>query len=332
VSGRVMVFAPAPQLTVTIEQQADALELHLHPGGQGVWQARMICSLGGEVVLCVAVGGEVGDVLAKLLAEEDVELRAVGRRTGTGWYVHDRRCGKRTVVADHPGQPMIRHDIDELYGVALTEGLRSDVSVLSGPADPSVVDAEVYRRLATDLSANGRQVVADLSGPYLDAVLDGGVAFAKVSHEDLIRDGRLADDGVEALTAAARRIHAEGADSVLISHAAGPAVALLDGEVVIVRTPSLQAVDHRGAGDSMTAGIAAVLAAGGDVREAVRTGAAAGALNVTRHGLGTGSADAVAELRQFVRLAAVGGGDDEADGAQGANGIGASPNGRHPAP
>lgn len=55
----------------------------------------------------------------------------------------------------------------------------------------------------------------------------------------------------------------------------------------------------------MTAGIAAVLTAGGD---------------------------AVAELRPFARLAAVGGDDDEPDGAYGANGIGASPNGRDPAP
>ncbi|HEX9999682.1 MAG TPA: phosphofructokinase, partial [Actinoplanes sp.] len=33
-----MVFAPAPQLTVTIEQQHEDPELHVHPGGQGIWQ------------------------------------------------------------------------------------------------------------------------------------------------------------------------------------------------------------------------------------------------------------------------------------------------------
>ncbi|MEE3920581.1 hypothetical protein V2I01_27115 [Micromonospora sp. BRA006-A] len=32
---KVMVFAPAPLLTVTIEQQGDVPELHLHPGGRG---------------------------------------------------------------------------------------------------------------------------------------------------------------------------------------------------------------------------------------------------------------------------------------------------------
>ena len=58
-----MVFAPTAMLTVTIERPADEVELHLHAGGQGVWQARMIRSLGVPVTLCAAVGGEIGTVL-----------------------------------------------------------------------------------------------------------------------------------------------------------------------------------------------------------------------------------------------------------------------------
>ncbi|SCF37905.1 1-phosphofructokinase [Micromonospora echinospora] len=301
---RVMVFAPAPLLTVTIEQQADAVELHLHPGGQGVWQARMIASLGVPVTLCVALGGEVGDALHKLLTEEDVTVRSVFRQSGSGWYVHDRRDGSRAEIAEFAGAPMVRHDIDELYTVALTEGLRAPVSVLSGPADPSVVDPDIYRRLAADLTANDAVVVADLSGDYLTAVVEGGVALLKVSHEELLDDGLAEDDSVESLLAAGRRLQEQGAASVLISRAGEPSLGLLDGHgTVEVHVPRLELADHRGAGDSMTAGIAAVLARGGDLDEAVRTGAAAGALNVTRHGLGTGRAEAVRELVSRVRLA-----------------------------
>ncbi|OZV84044.1 phosphofructokinase [Micromonospora echinospora] len=299
-----MVFAPAPLLTVTIEQQADAVELHLHPGGQGVWQARMIASLGVPVTLCVALGGEVGDALHKLLTEEDVTVRSVFRQSGSGWYVHDRRDGSRAEIAEFAGAPMVRHDIDELYTVALTEGLRAPVSVLSGPADPSVVDPDIYRRLAADLTANDAVVVADLSGDYLTAVVEGGVALLKVSHEELLDDGLAEDDSVESLLAAGRRLQEQGAASVLISRAGEPSLGLLDGHgTVEVHVPRLELADHRGAGDSMTAGIAAVLARGGDLDEAVRTGAAAGALNVTRHGLGTGRAEAVRELVSRVRLA-----------------------------
>ena len=45
----VVIFAPLPILTVTIEDRAGEPDIHLHAGGQGVWQSRMVSSLGGAV-------------------------------------------------------------------------------------------------------------------------------------------------------------------------------------------------------------------------------------------------------------------------------------------
>ncbi|MDG4825621.1 PfkB family carbohydrate kinase [Asanoa sp. WMMD1127] len=302
---RVMVFAPAPQLTITVEQPADHVEIHVHPGGQGVWQARMLVNLGVEVVFCTTLGGELGRVLRPLLAAEDVDLRVVEREMSSGGYIHDRRAGQREEIADVPGHPLSRHDMDEVYDVALAAGLRTPVSVLSGPSDPSIVDADLYRRLATDLGAHGGRVVIDLSGDYLSAALPGRPAFVKVSHEELIADGRAADDSEAALLAALESLCADGAGSALVSRAGAGALAMLDGKPYRVAAPRMEAVDPRGAGDSMTAGVAAVLARDGDLRDAVRTGAAAGALNVTRHGLGTGHAEAIATLTERVTLEAL---------------------------
>lgn len=302
---RVMVFAPAPQLTVTVEQPHDNVEIHVHPGGQGVWQARMLVNLGVEVVFCTSLGGELGRVLRPLLEAEGVELRAVEAESSSGGYVHDRRDGSRQEVADVVGQPLSRHDMDEVYALALATGLRAPVSLLSGPSGPSVVQPDLYRRLATDLGAHGGRVVADLSGDYLSAVLAGGPAFVKVSHEELLDDGRADDDSEPALLAALETLCADGAASALVSRADAGALALLDGKAYRVDLPRMEAVDPRGAGDSMTAGVAAVLAQGGDLETAVRTGAAAGALNVTRHGLGTGRADAIATLVDRVELEAL---------------------------
>ena len=298
----VMVFVPAPQLTVTIEQSADKAELHLHPGGQGIWQARMLTLLGVHVTVCACLGGEVGRILKPLIADEGFELRAIPRKSGSGWYVHDRRDGSRVEIATSAGVPLSRHELDELYGVALAQGMRASVSVLSGVADPSLVPPDVYRRLSADLRAAGGRTVADLAGKHLDAVLAGGVDFLKVSHEELLDDKRATGDSPAELAEAALQLRAEGAGSVLVSRAEQPSLALLGDEAYLVEVPHLQTADHRGAGDSMTAGVAAVLARGGDLHQAVRTGAAAGALNVTRHGLGSGRADAIAELVSRVRL------------------------------
>ena len=67
--------------------------------------------------------------------------------------------------------------------------------------------------------------------------------------------------------------------------------------VLEVTPPRLEVADHRGAGDSLLAGTVAGIVGGERPRDAITLGAAAGALNVTRHGLGTGDADTVASLR-----------------------------------
>lgn len=301
--GRVMVFAPAPQLTVTIEQHHDEPELHVHPGGQGIWQTRMITVLGAQVTLCTATGGEVGRVLSPLLADlPGVTLRLVNREHGSGWYVHDRRGGSRQEIAERPGSPLSRHELDELYNLTLAEGLRAGIAILSGPAHPSVIKAEVYGRLAADLRANGCQVIADLCSRQLSAVLEAGISVLKISHEELIADGKAPDGSTGSLVKALVELHENGAESVLVSRADMGALALFNGEIYNVALPRLTPAEHRGAGDSMTAGVAATLANGGSMEEAVRTGAAAGALNVTRHGLGTGHVDAVRVLTERVRL------------------------------
>jgi 1-phosphofructokinase len=295
-AASVMIFAPTPLVTVTVEQPADEVELHIHPGGQGIWQARMITALDVSVTLCACAGGETGRVIERLIADEGITLRVVHAGTGTGWYVHDRRGGERVQIAEHPGQPLSRHDIDELYGLALAEGLRAGTCLLSGPTEPSVMPPDIYRRLAADLTNNGARVVADLSGEHLTAVCEGGLYLLKVAHEQLVKDGRAKNDSEHALVKSIQTLHEEGAASVVVSRADQPSIALLDGELYEVISPELQAADTMGAGDSLTAGIAAVLAKGGDLTDAVRTGTAAGAINVTRHGLGSGRADAIAEL------------------------------------
>jgi 1-phosphofructokinase len=300
---RAMVFAPAPQLTVTVERAGDGGdELHVHPGGQGIWQARMLRLFDVPVTLCAALGGEVGTVLEPALEREDLTLRTVHREGSSGWYVHDRRDGTRDEVAGAHGSPLRRHEIDELYGLALAEGLKADVSVLSGTQDPTLVPADLYRRLTADIGANGGRVVADLAGGQLAAALEGGLAFLKVSHEEVLADGRAADDSEREMVRALYRLRDDGAAAVVISRADQPALALLDDDVFAIEVPRLETADTRGAGDSMTAGVAAVLAKGGTLTDAVRTGAAAGALNVTRHGLGTGRAEVIAELVGRVTL------------------------------
>ncbi|MFD7659881.1 1-phosphofructokinase family hexose kinase [Actinosynnema sp. NPDC059797] len=299
-TGRVVVFAPSPELTVTVEELDGAPDIHVHAGGQGVWQSRMIESLGSEVVLCAALGGETGHVLRHLIG---VELKAREVAARNGGYVHDRRDGGRDQVVRMPADALTRHELDDLYEMTLVEGLNAGVAVLSGPAehDEPVPDS-VYERLTRDLGGNGCQVVVDLSGGRLAAALEGGPAVVKVSHTELTSDGYAKSDDLADLAEGCREIAKSGARAVVVSRAAEETLALIEGSFYLVEVPELSPVDTRGGGDSMTAGLAAGLSQGRSLEESLRLGAAAGAVNVTRHGLGTGSGDVVRELTERVTL------------------------------
>ncbi|MGV0714701.1 PfkB family carbohydrate kinase [Mycolicibacterium sp. XJ662] len=300
----VVIFAPLPVLTVTIEDRSGEADIHVHAGGQGVWQSRMMSSLGVPVVLCSALGGETGDVLGHLLPMRDITVKTVPVSARNGAYVHDRRTGKREVIAEAAGSPLDRHELDSLYELTLTEGLTHGRVLLSGPQGDRVVPADLYRRLSTDLSANGCKVAADLAGERLEAVLAGEPDLIKVSHEELLEDGRAKSDKAADLVKAMRAMRGEGACTIVVSRAGdAPALALLDDEEVVeVAMPTLEPADSAGAGDSMTAGIVAALASGRPLRRALQIGAACGALNVVRHGLGTGGSEAVETLAERVEL------------------------------
>ncbi|TMB91430.1 MAG: phosphofructokinase [Chloroflexi bacterium] len=309
-----MVLAPAPLLTVTIELRGGGPDVHLHAGGQGFWLARMIRALGVPVTICASFGGETGDVVRMLIEREDVTVCAVPTTSENVAYVHDRRNGAREPLAEMESTPLSRHEVDELYGTTVVEALEADVCILGGPDSERVVPADMYRRLARDLSEAGKLVVADLSGELLDAAVEGGVGVLKVSHEALLEEGRAASHRTEDLVAVMRTLRGAGAQRVLVSRGAwAPALAIGD-ELVEVVSPRFEAVDERGSGDSMTAALATALARGLGWEAALRMGAAAGALNATRRGLATGTRNEIERLAAHVAVRKLDGVDGQQPG------------------
>ncbi|MBC8093950.1 MAG: phosphofructokinase, partial [Pseudonocardia sp.] len=162
-----------------------------------------------------------------------------------------------------------------------------------------------------DLAANGRPVIADLSGEPLAAAVAGGATVIKVSHEELLREGRARDHSVAALVSAMFALAANGQRAVVCSRAEAPTLACFDGRTVEARGPVLEALDSAGAGDSFTAGMAAALAHHQPFETALRLGVAAGGLNVTRRGLGTGARDEIERLAAHVQITEIDESKDE---------------------
>lgn len=307
---RIAVVAPTPlavveataALTETTRSEHDESGVHIHPGGQGLWMARMARSLGAEVTVIGPFGGELGPLVVTMLRDLDLTVRPVPYPAGNGGYIYDLRAGERHVIAHMPPPPLSRHEFDDLYGVALVEGMDADLTVITGCEPADVLPAEFFERLIRDIRASGGRVVADLSGDAALAAIRAEVDVLKIAHDELL-DAELADgESVPKLVAGARKLIDDGVGAVVVSRAEKPALVVDADGVHELITPPVSTHEHRGAGDSMTAGIAVGIACGADLVDATRLGAAAGALNVTRGGLGTGNRDTIERIAEHVEI------------------------------
>jgi 1-phosphofructokinase len=299
---RIAVFAPSPLVTVTIEDGGNHPEVHFHAGGQGVWVAHMAAALGAEVALATVIGGESGELLSNLLQARGVGIHAVHSAADNGVYVHDRRSGKRIVLAQVLAPHLTRHELDELYGIAVADALDCGVLCLTGPQHRRVLAPSVYARLAGDARRNGVTVVADLTGAALEAALAGGVDVLKLSEAELLAEGWAGGTDIDAMIAGLGRLMESGARTVIATRGSSPALVLTDRGLLEVRGPRFTAADTAGTGDAMVAALAVALARGEDLVAALAFGAAAGAINATRHGLGTGSRSEVEALARRVAV------------------------------
>jgi 1-phosphofructokinase len=264
----------------------------------------MVARLGVPVTLCAPLGGDTGVLLKTLIAGEEVKVCGVDIAGVNGSYVHDRRSGQRAEICRVDGSRLDRHEEDDLYDATFASAMNAQLTVLTGQYPSPVVPASVYRRLAHDLGANGRRVIADLSGDELREALQGRIELLCFSHEELLREGHVSGDRLQDLLAGMDALR--GAKQLILHRGAEPTIVRLDGRLLEVITPQVTPLDQRGGGDTFLAALAVGLLRQENVEETIRFAAAAGTLNVTRHGLGTGRLEDITALTPHVRIQAFG--------------------------
>jgi 1-phosphofructokinase len=299
---RVAVFGPHPLLSITIERRGeDEDDVHLHSAGQGVWVARMAGEMGSHPLLCSFLGGETGKLLGPLLEDLPGEVRSVPTAEASGCYVIDRRSGERDMIAHSWSDPPSRHEVDDLFSITCAAALESEVLVICGGM-PEAVPLEVFTNLVVNARANDTTVVVDLSPPRLDATLEGRPNVVKLNDWQLGEFISGPVTGPAELRSGAEKVLERGAEAVIATRGGEPALVLREDRAWELVPPRFVGGAPEGSGDSMVGALAAALARGFDWEESVRIGAAAGATNFLRHGLGSGSRDVVSDLVERVEL------------------------------
>ncbi len=302
--GKVAIFGPHPMLSITVEAlTADGGDdIHVHAAGQGVWVGRMAAELGATAVLCGFLGGEAGTVLRPLLEQLPIELRLVETSTASGAYIHDRRSGERVPLAQSASMPPSRHEIDDLFSITCAAALDADVLALCGPYPGEALPLEIYGNLVADVKANGTPVIVDLSPPRLDSALEGKPDLVKINDWEVAKFIEGPVDTQARMRGAVERLLEAGAGAAIVTRAEEPAMVVRGDEAWELTPPRFERGAREGCGDSMMGALAACMAAGREWEETLRTGAAAGAANFLRHGLGSADRAVVDDLARRVEL------------------------------
>lgn len=302
-SARVVIFAPNPLLAVTLELEGSSRErVHFHAAGQGVWAARMAARMGAQPVLCGFVGGESGQLLGGLLEAIGGERHLVDTGSASGCYVTDRRSGERRPLTCALSDPPSRHELDELVSITCAEAIANRWLLVTNPLPADALPIEVYGDLVTDARAGGARTLVDLSTPRLDGALGGEPDLVKLNDWELAEFVRGPVSNPEQLRAAAERLRQAGAQAVVVTRGERPALVLAGEHAWWLTTPRLTRGFREGCGDAMLGALAAAWAQGEELERALMVGAAAGAANFLRHGLGNASREVVERLLESVAL------------------------------
>jgi 1-phosphofructokinase len=148
--------------------------------------------------------------------------------------------------------------------------------------------------------------VVDLSPPRLNSALEGGPELIKINDWELASYISGPVDTDARTRAAVEKLFEAGAQAAIITRAEEPALVVRGDEAWELIPPRFERGSREGCGDSMMGALAASMAAGLSWEDTLRTGAAAGAANFLRHGLGSGARGVVEELFAKVELRPLG--------------------------
>jgi ribokinase len=242
-----------------------------HGGGKGANQAVAAARLGAATALVGAVGDDdLGAEALRELAAEGVDVDAVARLvgvpTGVALIVVDAQAENQIAVASganaHVDGPSVERALARLRPAVVLLSLEvSDAALVAGAAAArtAILNPAPVRPLPPGLLE---------AGPLLTP--NAGEARGMTGEEDPRRAALLLQERTGA--------------PVVVTLGAGGALLAEGGDVAHVPAPAVGAVDTTGAGDCLNGALAAELARGARLPDAVAYAVRAAALSTLAHG------------------------------------------------
>lgn len=257
------------------------------PGGGGINVSRGLIRLGVDSTAFFLTGGRTGEQLVELVEEEHVKVKAfpVSGNTRENFIVVESSTNQQYRFG-MPGNEVTEEEQNSILETISSMDPFPDIVVISGSLPPGI-SAACLRRLVRMMKERSANVIVDTSGDALKEVLEEGVFLVKPNLGELANltgieslDNDSADEAAQELAEAGK------AEVVVVSMGPQGAYVVTKDLKEHIPAPAVKKLSTVGAGDSMVAGMVAVLANGGDCSEMARMGVACGTAATMNPGTG----------------------------------------------
>lgn len=288
-----LTLNPAVDLATSVENVVAGPKLYckaprIDPGGGGVNAARAIHKLGGRATALVAVGGDMGETLLRLLAHEDVPTYPVkvSGETRQSFAVTDESNGAQFRFSV-PGQPLSPEEAVHLLSEIASAAPVNGYVVLSGGV-PSSLGDDFPLRIQNAIASRTDRLIIDTSKEPLARFIANPKAPALVlrvdQQEAAIAAGHTMDTIDDSLDFASALVGRGVARIVVTGRGAEGSVMVTQTARFFCQSGHVPVRSKIGAGDSFVGAMTLALARGEAPDQALRWGVSAASATVGTDG------------------------------------------------
>jgi 1-phosphofructokinase family hexose kinase len=286
---------------LVFEDRAYILSTDESAGGRGINASRVIHSFGGQTLAILTSGGKSGARLEELVRAHGfpVEVARIRNEIRTNLTITDKQG--LTVKLNEAGPMMDKRELDGLEKITVRQLEHADWLMLCGSVPPGV-PPDFYARLIETARKKKVRTVLDTDG---DALQAGMEARPTVLHANQHEAERLLNAAL--LTRAhfldaARKLHAMGPASAILSLGSRGAIGVNGKSTFEALPPRVDALCPIGAGDALAAAFAWAMVNHNNFEDAVRWGVAAGTAKAKLPGVSFASLQETEHVYKLVEM------------------------------
>jgi 1-phosphofructokinase family hexose kinase len=289
---------------LVFEDRAYILDTSLSAGGRGINASRVIHSFGGKTLAIATSGGVTGEKFERLLADSGfpVEVVRISHEMRTNLTISDKQG--LTVKLNEFGPKIEPAELEAITRTVETSLNGAKWLMICGSVPPGV-PSQFYRDLIKLAHQRKVQTLLDTDG---DALLHGLEAEPTMVTPNQQEAERLLNKVLITRThffEAVERIHAMGAESVILSLGSRGVVAKNSDGMIEAIPPRIDAVCPIGAGDAMAAAYLWAITNKNDFTDAIRWSVAAGTASAKLPGLAFANLEQAKEVYKRVEVRSV---------------------------